>query len=92
LEYIIDLKGDEQNGANKLFRWYLDSVLGEINIAHNVVGRQDFLEASEKVKTAVEKAQQMRFEEAIGQVSQAISDVASSGQWSMKILKDSGFL
>jgi len=92
LEYIIDMKGDEQSGANKLFRWYLDAVLGEINIAHNVIGRQDFLHAGEKVTAAVEKAQQGRFEEAIRQVSEAISSVASSGQWAMQALKENGFL
>ena len=92
LDFIIELKGDEQSGANKLFRWYMDAVLGEINIAHNVVGRQDFLQASEKVQAAIEKTQQTRFEEAIRQVSEAISSVASSGQWAMQILKDNGFL
>ena len=92
LEYIIELKGDEQSGANKLFRWYLDALLGELNIAHNVVGRQDFLQAGEKVTAAIEKAQAGLFEEAIRLVSEAISAVASSGQWSLQILKDNDFL
>jgi len=92
LEYIIELKGDEQSGANKLFRWYLDALLGELNIAHNVVGRQDFLQASDKVTAAIEKAQAGLFEEAIRLVSEAISAVASSGQWSLQILKDNDFL
>jgi len=92
LEYIIEMKGEEQSGGNKLFRWYLDAVLGEINIAHNVVGRQDFLLAGEKVTAAIEKAQQGRFEEAIRMVSEAISAVAGSGQWAMQVLKDYGFL
>jgi len=86
------MKGDEKSGANKLFRWYLDALLGEINIAHNVIGRQDFLQAGEKVTAAVEKAQQGLFEEAIRQVSEAISSVASSGQWAMQALKENGFL
>jgi len=92
LEYIIDLKGDEQSGASKLFKWYLDALMGEINIANNVVGRQDFLLAGEKVTAAIEKAQQGRFEEAIRQVSEAISAVASSGLWAMRVLKENGFL
>jgi len=89
---IIDLKGDQQNGANRLFKGYLEAVLGEINIAHNIVGRQDFLQTSEKVTAAIDKVQQGRFEETIRHVSEAISAVASSGQWSMQILKDNGFL
>lgn len=92
LEYIIELKGDEQSGANKLFRWYLDALLGELNIAHNVVGRQDFLQAGEKVTAAIEKAQAGLFEEAIRLVSEAISAVASSGQWSLQVLKDNRLL
>jgi len=66
--------------------------MGEINIANNVVGRQDFLQASEKVTAAREKVQHGGFEEAIHQVSEAISAVASSGQWAMQVLKDNGFL
>jgi len=92
LESIIDLKGDEQKGANKLFLEYLDALLGEINIANNVVERQDFSQAGEKVKIALEKVQAGLCEEAIRQVSEAISVVASSGQWSMQILKDNGLL
>jgi len=88
----MDLKDNEQSGANKLFRWYLDAVLGEINLAQNVIGRQDFFQAGEKVKTAIEKVNQALFEEAIRQVSEAISAVANSGQWAMQILKDNGFL
>lgn len=91
-EYVIELKGDEQNGAAKLFRWYLESLSGEINIAHTIVGRDDFQKAGEKVTLAIEKAQTGLFEEAIRLISEAISAVASSGQWSLQILKDSGFL
>jgi hypothetical protein len=92
MEYVIELKGDEQNGAAKLFRWYLESLLGEINIAYNIVGRDDFEAAGNKVTAAIEKAQTGLYEEAIRLISEAISAVASSGQWSMQVLKDGGFL
>jgi len=92
LEYVMELKGDEQSGACKLFRWFLDALLGEVNIAHNVVGRQDFLLAGEKVQVAIDRVQQGRFEEAIRLVSEAISVVAGSGQWAMQVLKDNGLL
>jgi hypothetical protein len=92
VEYIAELRGDEQTGANRLFRWYLESLLGEINIAHNIVGRDDFERAGEKVTVAIDKAKEGLFEEAIRSVSEAISAVASSGQWSLQILKDNGFL
>ena len=75
LEFIIDLKDDEQNGANKLFRWYSEAMIGEINMAHNVINNQDFLQASEKVKTAKERVNLVLFEQVIRQVSGAISAV-----------------
>jgi len=92
VEYIAELRGDEQTGANRLFRWYLESLLGEINIAHNIVGRDDFERAGEKVTVAIDKAKEGLFEETIRSVSEAISAVASSGQWSLQMLKDGGFL
>ncbi len=91
-EYLIELKGDEQAGASKLFRWYLESLLGEVNIAHTIVGRDDFKVAGEKITAAIDKAKEGLTEETIRLISEAISAVASSGQWSMQILKDGGFL
>ncbi len=91
-EYVIELKGDEQTGASKLFRWYLESLLAETNVAHTIVGRDDFEKAGEKMTSAVEKAKEGLYEEVIRLVSEAISAVASSGQWSLQILKDNGFL
>jgi len=92
VEYIAELKGDEQGGANKLFRWYLESLLGEVSLAFSIVGRDDFKLAGEKLASAIDKAKEGLFEEAIRLISEAISAVASSGQWSMQILKDGGFL
>ena len=53
-------------------------MIGEINIAHNVINNQDFLQASETVKTAKERANLVLFEEVIRQVSGAISAVTNS--------------
>ena len=60
-------------------------MIGEINIAHNVINNQDFLQASEKVKTAKERVNLVLFEEVIRQVSGAISAVTNSSQWVMQI-------
>ena len=60
-------------------------MIDEIKIAHNVINNQDFLQASEKVKTAKERINLMLFEEVIRQVSGAISAVTNSGQWVMQI-------
>ena len=60
-------------------------MIGEINIAYNVIDMQDFLQASEKMKTAKERINLMLFQDAIRQVSGAISAVTNSSQWVMQI-------
>ena len=60
-------------------------MIDEIKIAHNVINNQDFLQASEKVKTAKERDNLMLFEEVIRQVSGAISAATNSSQWGMQI-------
>jgi len=92
IERVNELKGDELDGANKVLSLFLDALQGEINIALNVSGRQDFEVAGEKVKAATEKIRDSRFDEAIRLVSEAISSVATSGQWAMHTLKENGFL
>ena len=92
IEQIGELKGDELNGANKVLALFLDALQGEINIALNVSGRQDFEAAGVRVKSAAEKTRNFQFEEAIRLVSEAISSVATSGQWAMQTLKENGFL
>mgnify|MGYP001139472544 CR=1 FL=1 len=92
IERIAELKGEELNGANKMLALYLDALDGEINIALNVSGRRDFEAAGEKVKAAAEKTRSLQHEEAIRSVSEAISSVATSGQWAMQTLKKNGFL
>jgi hypothetical protein len=60
-------------------------MIGEINIAHNDINNQDFLQASEKVKTVKERVNLKLFEEGVRQVSGAISAVTNSSQWVMQI-------
>lgn len=92
IELTSELKGDELKGANKMLSLFLDALQGEINIALNVSGGQDFEVAGEKVKAAAEKTRYFQFEEAIRLISEAISSVATSGQWAMQTLKENGFL
>jgi len=92
VEQAGELKGDELKGANQMLTLYIDALQGEINIALNVSGRRDFEAAGEKVRAAAEKTRSFQFEEAIRLISEAISSVATSGQWAMQTLKDNGFL
>jgi len=92
IERVGELKGEELRGASNVLALFLDSLLGEINIAQNVSGRRDFEVAGERVRAATEKAHDGLYDEAIRLVSEAISSVATSGQWAMQTLKENGFL
>lgn len=92
LDRLNELGGDELKGACKLFSFFLTALEGEINIAHNVLGMKDFEQASSKVREATDKADQGQYEDAMRLLSEAISHVASSGQWAMQTLKDRSLL
>jgi hypothetical protein len=75
-----------------MYSFFLEALLGEINIAYNVLEMKDFETARGKVEEAINKADSNQYEETIRLISEAISHVASSGQWAMQTLKDGGFL
>jgi hypothetical protein len=75
-----------------MYSFFLEALLGEINIAYNVLEMKDFETARGKVEEAINKADSNQYDEAIRLISEAISHVASSGQWAMQTLKDGGFL
>jgi len=92
LDRLAELTGDELAGACKITSFFFEALEGEINIAHNVVGSKDFEVAAAKVKEAADKIHYNQYEEAIRLVSEAISNVASSGQSAMQKLKNSNLL
>jgi len=92
LEQIGELKGDELVGASKLFSFFLYGLEGEVNIAHNVLHMDEFERTSEKVREAADKVRSNQYEEALHKISEAISSVASSGQWALQVLKDNNLL
>jgi hypothetical protein len=75
-----------------MYSFFLEVLQGEINIAYNVLEMKDFETARGKVEEAANKADSNQYDEAIRLISEAISHVASSGQWAMQTLKDGGFL
>ena len=89
---MSELSGDELTGAAKIYSFFLEAIQGEINIAYNVLGMKDFETARAKVEEATNKAHFNQYEETIRLISEAISHVASSGQWAMQTLKNNGFL
>jgi hypothetical protein len=92
LDRLSELDGDELKGATKLYSFFLEALEGEISIAYNVLGMKEFETAAAKVREVTEKMHLGQFNEAMRLLSEAISHVASSGQWAMQILKDNGFL
>jgi hypothetical protein len=92
LDRLTELSGEELNGAFKIYSFFLEALEGEINIAHNVLGMKEFENAGSKVREASEKMRLNQYEEAMRLISEAISYVASSGQWAMQTLKNQNLL
>jgi len=92
LDRLGELNGDELTGASKIYSFFLETLEGEINIAFNVVGMKEFEVAGVKVQEAADKAHFNQYDEAMKLLSEAISHVASSGQWAMQALKNSNLL
>jgi len=92
LDRLGELNGDELTGASKIYSFFLEALAGEINIAYNVLGIKEFETAGAKVEVAADKAHFNQYEEAMKLISEAISHVASSGQWAMQTLKNNNLL
>jgi len=92
VDSLSEMTGDELKGASKLFSFFLTALEGETNIAYNVVGRTEFETAAAKIREATEKTGLGQYGEAMRLLSEAISHVASSGQWAMQKLKDNHLL
>jgi len=92
LDRLNELSGDELNGACKLYSFFLAALEGEINIAYNVLGMKEFDMAAAKVREAADKAELQQYDEAMKLLSDAISQVASTGQWAMQTLKNHSLL
>jgi len=89
---LAELSGEELAGACKITSFFLEALEGEINLAYNVLGSKDFEAAAAKVRAAADKIHYNQYEEAMRLVSEAISNVASSGQSAMQTLKSNNLL
>jgi len=92
IDSLSELAGDELKGASKLYSFFLTALEGETNIALNVVGRTEFETAASKIGEAAEKIGLGQYGEAMKLLSEAISHVASTGQWAMQTLKNNHLL
>jgi len=89
---IEELRGDELAGAEKLISSFLEALLGEIRIAHNVLGLRNFEEAGMQVEEAAGNLRLHEYSEAIKSISRAISFITTSGQHAMQTLTEKGLL
>jgi len=88
LQKLDELEGDELAGAEKLMLSFLDALVGEVNIAHGVLGLQNFEQARTKILEAKELVRLHEYLEATSRLSGAISSVTTTGQRVMQMLKD----
>jgi hypothetical protein len=89
---IGELKGDELAGGKKILLPFLEALLGEINLANNILKQQNFTEAGVKVEEAIKKTRSDEYSEAMRRVSEAISRVTTSGGSALQMLKQKGLL
>lgn len=89
---IGELEGDELAGGKKMLLSFLEAVLGEINLANNILRQQSIREAGVKLEEAVERVRSDEYSEATRHVSEAISHVTTSGGHAMQMLKKKGLL
>lgn len=89
---IEELKGDELAGAEKLMSSLLEALLGEIRIAHNVLGLRNFEEAGMRVEEAAGNVRLHGYSEAVKSISRAISFITTSGQHAMQTLREKGLI
>jgi hypothetical protein len=89
---INGLKGDELACGKKMLLSFLEALLGEINLADNILKQQNLSEAGVKVEKAMERVLSDEYSEATRRVSEAISHITTIGGRAMQILKQMGLL
>ncbi len=89
---IRGLTGDELAGGKKILLSFLEALLGEINLANNVLKQQNLSEAGGKVEKAMEQVRSDEYSEATRRVSEAISRTTTTCGRAMQTLKQKGLL
>ena len=92
LQKLDELEGDELAGAEKLLLSFLDALTSEVNVAHGVLGLQNFEEAGTNILESKELVRLHEYVEATSLLSGAISSVTTSGQRVMQMLKEKALL
>lgn len=78
---------DERLGAEKLLVSFMNALNGEIKIAYNASRLQSFKDASLSIEKSIENIRSRKFDEAIRNVSHAISLATTEGQRAVETLE-----
>jgi len=92
LEKLDELEEDELAGAEKIMLSFLDALVGEVAIAHGVLGLRSFEEARIKILDSVVQTRSQDYPRAMNNITKAISSVTTSGTGAMQMLKDKNLL
>jgi hypothetical protein len=88
LDEIGELESNIAAGAMKLMSSFLNMLLAEMKMAQSVLGLREFEEAGKKVIEAAERMREYKFIAAVRSISEATSQVTTSGQKAMQILRE----
>jgi len=86
------LKDDQLFGAEKVMSSFLDALIGEIGIAHNITRSRSFREASLRVVEAQGRISLKEYSKANKLLSEALSLITTCGQKATQLLMEKGCL
>jgi len=92
LGVLSDLENDQLFGAEKVMSSFLDALIGEIEIAHNVTRFQSFREVSLKMVEAQGRISLHEYSKANRLLSEALSLITTCGQKATQLLMEKGYL
>jgi len=92
LGVLSGLKDDQLFGAEKVMSSFLDALMGEIGIAHNITRSRSFREASLRVVEAQGRISLKEYSKANKLLSEALSLITTCGQKATQLLMEKGCL
>jgi hypothetical protein len=89
---LVDLEGDELNGARKVMTSFLEALLGEIRMAQNIERSVNFIGAERKVTEAIGLLKLMEHSKIEKCISEALSFSTTSCHGAVTVLMEQGLI
>jgi len=89
---VAVMDDEERKGARKLLIHFMNALLGEIRIAYNASQLRFFKEAGLSLEESIENIRSEKYEEALRNISHAISSATTGGEIAANILKENEML